>query len=181
MFKFTFDFTEEDALHFALFCTLNTLSFKRANRTVLALLLTVPLLPILFFLQDLLDDAPWEVDAVLIQTALTTVLCGVLYRIYSHFSERIAARDVLHRLETMHAARMFGIRTVIFDDVHIVECSEHTERTIAYRSITDIRLSDSGLYLFTAPTEAIILPLYIFASEEEKRGLLAFVRSRVSQ
>ena len=65
MFKFTFDFTEEDAVHFALFYILNTPLFKWANRVALALLLTIPLLPILFFLQDLLSDAPWEFDELL--------------------------------------------------------------------------------------------------------------------
>lgn len=180
MFRFTFDFTEQDALHFTLFCILNAPLFKWANRVALALLLTIPLLPILFFLQDLLSDAPWEFDELLIRTVLTTVLCIVLYRIYTHFSERTATRDVLRRLEAMRAAHMFGIRIVIFEEMHIVERSEHTERTIAYRSITDVSLSDKGIYLFTAPTEAIVLPLYIFASEEEKRQILALVRAKVS-
>ena len=75
---------------------------------------------------------------------------------------------------------MFGIRIVIFEEMHIVERSEHTERTIAYQSITDVSLSDKGIYLFTAPTEAIVLPLYIFVSEEEKRQILALVRAKVS-
>ena len=92
MFQFTFDFTEEDALHFALFRILHTPPFKWTNRMAFALLLTVPLLPILLFLQDLCADAPWEIDAVLIQTILTTVLCVVLYRIYSPISQNASLR-----------------------------------------------------------------------------------------
>lgn len=179
MFRFTFDFTEQDALHFTLFCILNAPLFKWANRMALALLLTVPLLPILFFLHDLLVDAPCEIEAVLIQTALTVALCVVLYRIYTHLSERIATRDVLRRLEAMRAVCVFGIHTVTFEEMHIVERSRHAERTIAYRSITDVRLSDRGIYLFTAPTEAVVLPMHIFASEEEKRQLLALVRAKM--
>ena len=181
MFKFTFDFTEEDALHFALFRILHTPPFKWTNRMAFALLLTVPLLPILFFLQDLCTDAPWEIDAVLMQTILTTVLCVVSYRIYSHFSERLAMQNVLRSMEKMRAACMFGIHTVIFEEIHIVRRSRHTEDTVAYRSITDICLSERGIYLFTAPTEAIILPLHIFASKEEKIRLIALVRAKMAQ
>ena len=181
MFQFTFDFTEEDALHFALFRILHTPPFKWTNRMAFALLLTVPLLPILLFLQDLCADAPWEIDAVLIQTILTTVLCVVLYRIYSHFSKRLAAQNVLRSMEEMHDARMFGIHTVIFEEMHIVRRSRHTEDIIAYPSITHICLSERGVYLFTAPTAAVILPLHIFASKEEKMRLLALVRAKMIQ
>ena len=181
MFQFTFDFTEEDALHFALFRILHTPPFKWTNRMAFALLLTVPLLPILLFLQGILDDAPCEPTAVLIQTILTAVLCIMLYRIYRYLSERIIVQKVQHSMEEMRAAHAFGMRTIVFEELRIVERRGHTEHTMSYRSITDICLTDQAVYLFTAPMAAVILPLHIFASKEEKMHLLALVRAKMIQ
>lgn len=176
---YTFDFTEQDALHFTLFRILHTPVFKWTDRIVLILLLTAPLLPILLFLQDILEDAPWEPTAVLIQTVLTVVLCIMLYRIYRYLSERIIVQKVQRGMEEMRAAHAFGMRTIVFEELRIVERRGHTEHTMSYRSITDICLTDQAVCLFTAPMAAIVLPLRIFPSENEKGRLLALIRAKM--
>ena len=176
---YTFDFTERDALHFTLFRILHTPMFKWTDRIALILLLTAPLLPILLFLQDILEDAPWEPTAVLIQTVLTAVLCIMLYRIYRYLSERIIVQKVQRSMEEMRAAHAFGMRTIVFEELRIVERRGHTEHTMSYRSITDICLTDQAVCLFTAPMAAIVLPLHIFPSENEKGRLLALIRAKM--
>lgn len=178
---YTFDFTEQDALHFALFRIRGSPLFQWANRIAFTLLLTVPLLPVLLCLRDILSEAQWETDAVIIETILTTVFCAVLYRIHCHRSERRAVREVLRSMEWMRAAHAFGVRTVVFKELRIVERNGHMERTTSYRDIVDIRQSDHAVCLFTAPTEAVVLPLRIFASQEEKERLLALVQGEMLQ
>ena len=153
--------------------------FKRTDLIAFILLLSAPLFPILLFLQVILEGAPWEPTAVLIQTVLIAVLCVMLYHIYRYLSERIIVQKVQRGIEEMRAAHAFGMRTIVFEELRIVERRGHTEHTMSYRSITDICLTDQAVCLFTAPMAAIVLPLRIFPSENEKGRLLAFIRAKM--
>ncbi|WP_158612438.1 YcxB family protein [Leptotrichia sp. OH3620_COT-345] len=57
---------------------------------------------------------------------------------------------------------------------------EYEENVIMYEKITEIKLSDEAVYLFTAPTIAIILPIRIFSDTKEKKELTDFLENKTN-
>ena len=64
-----------------------------------------------------------------------------------------------------------------FDDDFIHEKTEEGELKIKYSALTQIEISDSAIYLYHNALQAFIIPLRVFANEQEKNTFIEFIKT----
>lgn len=112
---------------------------------------------------------------------ITMVIISLLFFIFfSKLFEKICQRNVKKILFKEGKINILGQRNIIFDEEKIYIMMEYEENVIMYEKITEIKLSDEAVYLFTAPTIAIILPIRIFSDTKEKKELTDFLENKTN-
>ncbi len=73
-----------------------------------------------------------------------------------------------------------GETNIIFDEDRIHQIRQYEECFMMYEKITQVKQSDKGIYLFTAPATAIILPSRVFSSKKEQEEFLNYINAKLN-
>lgn len=175
MFKFTFDFTEQDYIDFNIFFTRH----MAKNRLEKLVVYGLPILPLLYLMGNFLGEAP--IDPI--KSGLDLVWTFVFYMLFTRKKayNKIIAKRTRKFIEGKGKEHTFGTRTITFTEEYFLDHTAYEENKVKYTMLAQIKEADHGIYLFVTPVLAVILPNRVFSSEKEKRAFLDFIHAKLPQ
>lgn len=176
MFTFTFDFTEQDYIDFCIFHRNNKGQYRYEKALRLGFTAIIPFLALL--LNTLKTD---YVDPIAVVITLILTLFTYMYITRKKAHDRIIAKQIRKIIQGKGKEHFFGVRTMTFDENDFLDRTEYEEIKTKYTKLTEIIEAEHGIYLYTSPITAIILPNRIFSSAEEKSRFLEFIQSKIQQ
>lgn len=177
--RLSFDFTKQDYLDFSMFA-IEDLKFYRRQKKIFHIVFTV--VPTGVWLVFWLMEGTGTIDFV---DKCTLSVMGVLsllfYRYFPKFYDALILANTKKIIFKEGRSNIFGRTTVEFGEERLLHITEYEESSMRYEKITKVMESDKAIYLFTAPSMAVILPLRVFESREEKEAFAEFIGRKVGR
>lgn len=175
--RFSFDFTKQDYLDFSMFAV-GDLKFYRRQKKLFHIVFTV--IPPGMWLVLWLMEGTGTIDFV---DKCTLFVMGVLSLLFYHYFPKLHDALILANTKKIifkeGRSNIFGRTTIEFGEEKVLHITEYEESSMRYEKITKVMESDKAIYLFTAPSMAVILPLRVFESREEKEDFSYFIRGKI--
>lgn len=176
LMRFRFDFTEQDYLDFNMFA-IESLRFYQRQKKVFHVVFTA--LPIATWLVLWLMEGRGSMN---VEDKIALVVMGIIsllfYFYFPKFYYMLNFKNAKKILFKEGRSNLFGRTTIEFGEEKIVHITEYEESAIRYEKITKIMESDQAVYLFTAPTMALILPRRAFENRDEEAVFMDFIKRK---
>ena len=178
--KYTFDLTEEDYLQFNMF-TMKNYVFYQNQKKLFRILFTI--LPFatglgMWIFKGLQRPG---VDFIVGCLAAAIPLSVLFWLGFPKFFDALMLRNAKRILFREGKNNIFGERILFFEEDGIRTITKFEESSIQYGAITQMKQLDKAVYLYKAPTMAIILPLRVFTDEESKQKWFAFIHTKLEE
>ena len=172
MYHFTYVLSEKDYWELNKF---HLLYSKSGKRSINLMRLTVPMILLAFIL---LSDV-WEVE-------FNTILLEIIIFTIGSIVWLFAAKPVVLFRAKRHIATMkkdgklpFEKNVSLqFDEDFVIGTTERGESKIRYTAIEKTCVGSDAIYIYTNAVQAHIIPLYVFESQEQISGFLAFIKNK---
>ncbi|MDO4793152.1 MAG: YcxB family protein [Filifactor alocis] len=175
--RFSFDFTKQDYVDFSMFA-IEGMKFYRRQKKLFHIVFT--LIPPGMWLFFWLMEGRGRIDFVDKCTlSVMGVLSFLFYRYFPKFYDALILANTKKIIFKEGRSNIFGRTTVEFGEDKLLHITEYEESSMRYEKITKVMESDKAIYLFTAPSMAVILPLRVFESREEKEAFAEFIGRKV--
>lgn len=161
--KLKYDLTENDYINFNIYHMKNSKSLKRAmmiNRFLVPLIfLVMPF--ILYYISDI-SFTYW---------ALIFILVYILWvSFYENYVYRINRKRIKKMLKEKGNEGLIGENVLEIDENNIKVTNDSGENTIYVKSIKNIVENDEYIFIYINSISAIIIPIKVFKSTEEKEN-----------
>lgn len=172
MYKFDFKLNDADYFEFNKFHVNSATSNKRA---VLMIRLFLPVVLLIILLLRYLKEDIILMISMLISFTFVSVLWVLMIKPLLFLFLQINIKLLKMDGKMPYAKEV----SVCFEDDQCIEITEIAESKIRYSAIEKIGIGRNAVYLYFGAVQALIIPFFAFADEEQKRTFLEFIRSKI--
>lgn len=171
--KIDFDLTEQDYIDFQLFF-LRTSPQVRKRIVILRVLFAAASIVAGLLSYD--RDKPLSVFAV---TMAVAIIVAIFFVVGIPQLHEISSIRIIKKTLKDQRNNLLGHYVMTLGTDKLYSTSTTVESSFAYETFIDMKLSDRAIYLFSGPTNAVIIPFHAFSSEKEKHEVIAFLQSKL--
>lgn len=171
LFQFNMDLTKNDFMEFELHITKNNVVLKN---TLFIFRIIIVSLPLFFLLQSIVRQHRGEV----IKNHVIGLIIAVIIIFCWKYLIKGLTKLYYKSMEKKGKLPYEGLCSVSFYETIMTEVSDGMTIQRTYKEIKKIEILNQVIYLYISDMQAVIIPLHIFKTEEQKEAFITFIQDK---